>query len=301
LTPVAVRLTTATTTPTPTSPTAAPAVSSFSASTKSPTNGTSLSYSLVFSKAVTGLAAKDLAITGTGTGWKVAQVQGSGTSYTIKLTAAKPPSGTVILTLAPKTVVDSGGRTGPAKATTASTVTVDRTPPTVTLTLRNGPEGSPAASATLTNPTSITYSATFDENVSALGSSAFVLGGTSTDCVVGTPSGSGKVYTLGVTNCSAGTVVLTIQPNTVTDAAGNRGPAAAVSAQPVTIKRDEAPLSLGGAGVQSDNPVLSVAILAVVAGLTLAVVMVFFRLVRPRGRPPPPRNDYRPGGRYWDQ
>jgi alpha-tubulin suppressor-like RCC1 family protein len=301
LTPTAVRLATPTAAPTPTSPTAAPAVSSFSASTKSPTNGTSITYSLRFSKAVTGLAAKDLAITGTSTAWKVAQVQGSGSSYTIKLTAAKPPSGTVILALAPKTVVDSGGRTGPAKAATAPTVTVDRTPPTVMLILRKGPEGSPAASATLTNPTSLTYEATFSENVSALGSSAFVLGGTSTDCVVGTPAGSGKNYTVSLTNCSAGIMVLTIQPNTVTDAAGNRGPATAVSAKPVTIKRDGEPPSFGSVGAPKDNPVLSIAILAVIAGLALAVMILFSRLVRPRRGPPPPRSDYRPGGRYWDQ
>jgi alpha-tubulin suppressor-like RCC1 family protein len=281
LTPVAVRLATPTGTKSPTSPTAAPAVSSFSATTKSPTNSTSISYSLRFSKAVTGLAAKDLTIAGTSTGWKVAQIQGSGSSYTIKLTAAKPPSGTVILKLAAKTVADSGSRLGPAASASATTVIVDRTPPTVNLTLGNGPGGSASPSTNLTNTSSVNYTVAFDENVSPIGSSAFVLGGTSTDCVVGTPTGSGKDYIVGLTNCSSGTVVLTIKANSVIDTAGNRGPVTAVSAPVATVQADSQ-FSVGGMPISADNWVLSSVLLAAVGGLTFAIGALSYRLVRPK-------------------
>ncbi len=108
-----------------------PTLSSFIAPS-TPTAATSLAYTLTFSEPVSGLAAGDFAITGTATGWSVSSITGSG-PYTVSLGSGT--AGTVILTLNANTVSDGAANTGPASASTATTVTVDRTAPVGTFTI----------------------------------------------------------------------------------------------------------------------------------------------------------------------
>ncbi|MEK6720090.1 MAG: cell wall-binding repeat-containing protein [Chloroflexota bacterium] len=101
----------------------APAVASMAPITVSPTMGTSVSFGVVFSEPVTGLAAEAIAITGTSTGWSVASITGSASIYRVNLTADAPTAGTVELTLAAGGVADLAGLGGPAAPTVSSAVT----------------------------------------------------------------------------------------------------------------------------------------------------------------------------------
>ncbi len=190
----------------------------------SPTNAATLTYTLTFSEAVTGLAAGDFAITGTATGCVVTPA-GSGSSYTVALTGCT--DGTVTLALKASSVTDGDGNLGPAANVTAATVTIDRAAPTATLT----PPVSPTNAATLS------YTVTFSEAVSGLAASDFTRAGTATGCVVGAPTGSGSSYAVAVTGCSDGTVTLALNANSVSDAVGNTGPAAFFTTATVTIDR----------------------------------------------------------------
>ncbi len=189
----------------------------------SPTNATTLSYTVAFSEPVSGLAASDFARTGTATGCVVGAPTGPG-PYTVAVTGCSV--GTVILALAANSVTDTAGNTGPAAIVTAATVTIERTAPTATLT----------APASPTNAATLSYTLTFSEPITGLAASDFTRTGTATGCVVGAPTGSGP-YTVALTGCSDGTVILALAANSVTDIAGNAGPAAVVTAATVTIDR----------------------------------------------------------------
>ena len=96
------------------------------------TAGTSASFNLSFNTAVTGLTAGDFTVGGTATGWTVSGVSGSGSAYTVALDGATGSEGTVVVTLAANSVVDSLNTPGPTASRDASTMTVDRTSPTIT-------------------------------------------------------------------------------------------------------------------------------------------------------------------------
>jgi hypothetical protein len=202
-----------------------PAVTSFAPTTPSPTNAATVSYALAFDETVTGLAAADFTRTGTATGCTVGAPSGSGASYTIGVSGCS--DGTVILTLKASTVTDASSNVGPTTPSTASTVTIDRSSPTASLT-------SPASP---TNATTLSFGVTFSQAVTGLAAGDFGVGGTATGCAVGSPSGSGASYTVALTGCSNGSVILTLHADTVTDIAANTGPSADVSASTVVVDR----------------------------------------------------------------
>ena len=209
----------------------APSVSSFAPTTASPTNGTSIVYSLVFSESVTGLAAGDVTIGGTShtsTPWTAA-VSGSGTTYTVTLTRATPADGTVTLALKSASLTDAVGNSGPSDETTAAEVTVDRTAPTATWT---------ASPSTPTGNTALVYTLAFSEAVSGLTEADFTLTGTSSGWSVESIEGTGPyTVTIGAVDPAEGTVVLTLGSGTVSDAAGNTGPSANRAATSVRLDR----------------------------------------------------------------
>ena len=93
--------------------------------------GTSVQLKLWLSDAVTGLAAGDLTIGGTSTGWSLGAITGSGAGpYTIPVSATSPTDGTLTLTLQPDSVT-AGALTGPAAAHVSPVLRVDRRAPAV--------------------------------------------------------------------------------------------------------------------------------------------------------------------------
>src|SRR6202042_2004714 len=99
-----------------------PTVSSITATTPSntnPTNATSVTYTVTFSEAVTGVDASDFALTTSGTSGSVSGVSGSGTTYSVTVGSISgngtlaldlKSSGTGITDLAGNAI--SGGFTG---------------------------------------------------------------------------------------------------------------------------------------------------------------------------------------------
>jgi len=107
----------------------APSVTSFTATTSSPTANTTLEYQLNFSESVTGLASNDFTVSG----WSVAVTSGSGSGpYVITLTKTSAGDGSVSLVLGSSAVTDIAGNTLSSilSSRTAAVISYDGTAPT---------------------------------------------------------------------------------------------------------------------------------------------------------------------------
>jgi hypothetical protein len=97
--------------------------------TRTVTTSSTITYSLKFAGAVTGLTAGDFLRQGTAASCKLAAPTGGPTDYAITITGCS--TGNVSLSLAPNSVTGSVA-TGPAGTIAAARVTIDRSAPTVT-------------------------------------------------------------------------------------------------------------------------------------------------------------------------
>jgi len=156
-------------------------------------------------------------------------------------------------------VTDTAGNAGPTADATSSTVTIqpgDTTPPSVS---SFGP-----TTASPTNAATISYGLTFSESVTGLAAGDFSQTGTSAGCSVNAPSGSGASYTVSVSGCGSGTVILRLNANTVADLATNLGPTTNATAASVTVDRTAptvtAPAAALRSNVQISGTTLSVAL-----------------------------------------
>jgi hypothetical protein len=143
-----------------------PTVTTFSTSQSSPTNistsGT-ISYSLVLSQSVSDLATGDFQLGGTST-CNTPGLSGSGTTYTVTLTNCT--EGTVILQLKANSV--TGTSTGPPSVSSANTVVIDRTAPTI------GTVTAPANKTYIPSETP-TFTVAFSESITVTGSPRLTL------------------------------------------------------------------------------------------------------------------------------
>lgn len=90
---------------------------------------------------------------------------------------------------------------------------------------------------TLTNSSTVSFALKFAGPVSGLALADFTRTGTAGSCVVGAPTGSGADYSLTITGCATGTVGLTLNSETVVDAATQVGPAGPISTANVRIDK----------------------------------------------------------------
>ncbi|MGA0068209.1 MAG: Ig-like domain-containing protein, partial [Miltoncostaeaceae bacterium] len=205
-----------------------PSVAGFTA--PSITHATSITYALTFSESVTGLSAGDFAIGGDSEGWTVTAVSGSGAGpYSVTIAADAPGDGDVVLSLGARTVVDPAGNLGPVTAQAASTVTVDRSRPTVASFSTTSPSPTGAEEST--------YTLKVDGDGTDLAAEDMNVGGTSTGWSVTSVtalSASEYEVLVGSVSPTDGTVVVTLAADAVEDAAGNRGPPEAVSTSAIT-------------------------------------------------------------------
>lgn len=89
-----------------------------------------------------------------------------------------------------------------------------------------------------TNQSTLNYNLTLSQSVSDLTLSDFDLtNSTATGCSIQSLTGSGTTYSLSVTGCSEGNVVLNLKPNSVTGVASQTGPAALSPANTVIVDR----------------------------------------------------------------
>ena len=104
-------------------------------SPNSPSNSRTLVYAVVFDETINGLTSSDFSNVGTAS-CTFAVPTSSGTSFSV--TATCTTDGTVIMRLAPNSVLDNASNTGPTSAVLASSVTVNTTAPTTPTTAPSG-------------------------------------------------------------------------------------------------------------------------------------------------------------------
>jgi hypothetical protein len=143
-----------------------PQPTTFSTSQTTPTNistsGT-ISYSLVLSQSVSDLATGDFQLGGTST-CNTPGLSGSGTTYTVTLTNCS--EGTVILQLKANSV--TGNSTGPPTVSSANTVVIDRTAPTIS-------SVSAPSNSTYIPGNALNFTVNFSESVTVTGSPRLTL------------------------------------------------------------------------------------------------------------------------------
>jgi hypothetical protein len=88
-----------------------------------------------------------------------------------------------------------------------------------------------------TNATTLSYQLTFSSPVTGLTATGFTTAGTATGCVIGAPTGAATAWSVSVTGCSQGTVILTLAANAVRNMSNVAGPAAPVAGPNVVVDR----------------------------------------------------------------
>ena len=166
----------------------------------SPTNASSIKYTFTFSEEVTDFTADDIQVTNGTKG----EFAGSGKTYTLVVTNNGSTTQTVKVNA--NVCTDTLGKGNIASNTLS--ITIDRTAPTVNIT---------ANKSSPTNASSITYTFTFSENVTGFVASDITV----TNGSKGTFSGSGKTYTLVVTNSGSTTQTVKVNAGVCTDSVGN--------------------------------------------------------------------------------
>ena len=215
-----------------------PSVSSFTVANVLPIVSP-LTYTLNLNEAPsTPLTASNFIVAGTSPGWSVQQITGSGAGpYTVTVgnNSTVIANGTVTVGVRAGRISDAAGNTGPATQVNAPVATfyrgLDSGMPTVNA-------FAPAAGSTST--ASMTYTVSFDQLVSGLGTTDFSVGGTSTGWSVSSVTGAGigpyTVTLAGPTPLIDGTLILTLRSGAVTDKYGVQGPLLSAVASTVQVQ-----------------------------------------------------------------
>ncbi len=179
---------------------------------RSPTNASTIPFTVTFDEPVTGFTLADLVVTNGG----VANLAGSGANYTFDL---KPiADGLVTVRVPPKVAQDAAGNDNTPSATVS--LTSDRTRPDVVIM---------TAAVSPTNAAVISYTVSFTEPVTGFALSDIVANGTLSNF-----AGAGADYTFDVTPTADGTVTVSIPANVAQDSAGNDN----TPAPPVSVVSD---------------------------------------------------------------
>ena len=208
----------------------APSVTSINRATASPTNASSVDFTVTFSESVTGVASNDFSILMSGvSGATIANVAGSGSIYTVTVNTGSG-DGTLRVDFL-GSASDSAGNATSGAFTSGQSYAIDKTAPSVVSITRNG-------SAT-TSAQSVGFTVTFSESVTGVDAADFVLTTTGlTAPSITNVTGSGTTYIVTAdTGTGNGTLRLDLDgAASISDAAGN-GPAAFTSGEVYTIDK----------------------------------------------------------------
>ena len=185
------------------------------------TQGAAFDATITFSKPVTGFAADDITIAGTATA-SVTSVVADEDEMTYTATVTATASGTVEISVRANAVTDAVNRANAASGTASVTVDVD--PPTVTVSVPEGTQG-----------TEFDVTITFNEPVNDFvqGEVSFA-GSTATASITNWQvSSDSTTYTATVTAEGSGTVNIQVAAEVTTDVAGNNNTAS--TTQIVTV------------------------------------------------------------------
>lgn len=224
-----------------------------------PTNAATLSYTVTADENVTGLATSDFTVTGTSC--VIGTITGSAATYTVTITGCAATA-TAGLTLKANLAADAAGNTGPAAAVAAANVTVDRVVPAVTSIVKG----------TTSRNDLIVYELTMSESVTGMSTtgSDWIVSGTG--CKITKLTGSGTSYSMWVTDCGDGVKAsISLKANSLTDVAGNTGPAADSLSPEVQID-DQLPrvsITTDARAAQTASPTFTLTYSEAVTGVTL--------------------------------
>jgi len=151
-----------------------------------------------------------------------------------RLDGARVPSGTYVL----QVEGTAGGRT--SSAPSANPVSPSQLARWGVVVGRAAPASVVGFSSTPMSPTRatrVTYALTFGGPVTGLARDDLVRSGTAAGCVIGTPVGFRTHWSVTVSACGQGTLVLSLRAGAVTDAVSNHGPDRQVSGPAVVFDR----------------------------------------------------------------
>ena len=92
--------------------------------------------------------------------------------------------------------------------------------PVATIDLQAASDSGTSNTDNITNATSLVFDVTFDETVTGFTASDLTTLGSATGCTIGAPAGTGAAYTVTVSGCSVGTVILRLAAGAVTNTSG---------------------------------------------------------------------------------
>jgi hypothetical protein len=193
----------------------APTVSSIVVAAASPTNASSVSWTVRFSEAVTGVAKANFSLASTGpSGASITGLSGSGMTRILTATTGSG-DGTLRVNLSNTSgIIDAAAN--PLSATfIGNAYTIDKTAPAVVSIARAGP--------TPTNAASVAWTVTFDATVTGVAIPNFSLWGSSAShaSITGI-TGTGNTRTVSASTDTAGTLGLNLTVRSgVRDLAGN--------------------------------------------------------------------------------
>ena len=179
-----------------------------------PTNSSTLYFSVVFNKSVTGFTADDVVISGDAPGVLTTVVTGSGMTYSVAVTGMSG-TGTVIADIASGAAQDAATNLSEASTSTDNAILYDISSPTVTIN----------QAATQSDPaytTPINFSVVFSEPVADFATGDVTITGTAPGTITATVTGSGSTYNVAVNGITgAGSVIANIMGAVAHDALGN--------------------------------------------------------------------------------
>jgi hypothetical protein len=196
-----------------------------------PTTSSPINFTVVFSEAVSGFTAADIAFAGSTVGGTLsAAVTGGPSTYNVAVTGMTT-SGTVVASIAAGAVTDSVGNPNTASTSTDNSVTYTDAPPTVTI---NQAAGQPDP----TSNGSIAFTVTFSEPVTGFAASGVSFAGsTAGGTLVATVTGGPTVYTVTVSGMTtSGTVVVSLNAGAAVDSVGNPSAASTSTDRSVTYQ-----------------------------------------------------------------
>jgi gliding motility-associated-like protein len=191
-----------------------------------PVNSFPIKFDVVFSRPVIDFTFDDIAWSGTA-GSVSGNINGSGLSYTIEITGASL-DGTVVPEILANSIHDALGNGNLASSSTDNSVTLDRTRPSVEISLESSQQNP-------TNDAIISFNVVFSETVTAFGVTNVQLSGN---------SGASSIYIRGgprdfIIDVSGminpGNVIINVPENVVQDQAGNYNTASKNTANTVAF------------------------------------------------------------------
>ena len=195
-----------------------PATVALTNQTASPTNQTTLVFSLVFNEPISSLVSDSNHFNLAGSGCSLGTLTGSqpGTTFSITVTGCDV-STTASISLKADSVLDQAGNASPAAVSSSASIANDRVAATVT-----------AFDVLTPNDNGLVrYELEFDEPVTGLSSSDFSVQGVSSSGAVVVTAESSTRYVITMQALSSGTASLLLAANSVQDQVGNLSPLAA--------------------------------------------------------------------------